>query len=156
MTRVTLESIIGFYTLIALIPVCAVLIAKFPSHWNRVFAWYLGMMMGLIDLAAKEAQVSVVLLFSFGMFLGFVEKKRPWVPAVLLGIWIPLAHLVSYVTGGPEQFLTEGLGSAIAILPSLAGCYVGRILRRRASGEGEQMTLKEKTLDSPPNRRASR
>jgi len=51
--------------------------------------------------------------------LGFIGPKRPWLWALAVGLWIPLAEIVS----------THNYGSLLALLVAFAGAYAGMAAR---------------------------
>ena len=52
--------------------------------------------------------------------LAFVSPRRPWLWALAIGIWIPLAGI----------FISHNFGSLIALVFAFAGAYAGMLARR--------------------------
>ena len=52
--------------------------------------------------------------------LGALEPRRPWLWAIAVGIWLPLADMI----------LHHNFGALLALLFAFGGAYAGMVLRR--------------------------
>jgi len=88
-------------------------------------------------------QATLLVLLVATAVLGFAAPRRAWLPGLVLGGAISLAHIV-YVTFGPAlPYKAEptGVGGAatllVLIVPAMLGAYLGaglaRFLHRRPS-----------------------
>ena len=65
--------------------------------------------------------LTVVLLLSGALAVAMASGRRPWLWAVLIGIWTPLAEL-----GGPS-----GVASLAALVVAGVGAAIGHLVARR-------------------------
>ena len=76
-------------------------------------------------------QATLLVLLVAAAVLGFAVPRRAWLPGLVLGAAIPLAHIV-YVTFGPAlpyKAEPSGVGGAatllVLILPAMIAAYLG-------------------------------
>ena len=76
-------------------------------------------------------QATLLVLLVAAALLGFPARRRAWLPGLVLGAAIPLAHIV-YLTFGPAlPYRTEpaGMGGAatllVLIVPAMIAAYLG-------------------------------
>jgi hypothetical protein len=67
-----------------------------------------------------DTGVTVGLVFLFSALWGALAPKRPWLTALAVGVWIPLANII--VAGNFE--------SSVALIVAFAGAYAGAGVRR--------------------------
>ena len=130
-------TVIGFHTLVVTLPAAALTLYLRPGMVHLALAFFIGLLVGFIDGQGAEIQFTVLLLLTFGLFLGFLWAERPWLTALLLSVWIPVMAIGKILAGaGSENLVSEGLASLMALLPAFAGVYAGRSIRfseRKAS-----------------------
>jgi hypothetical protein len=51
---------------------------------------------------------------------GYFSNKRPWLIAILVGIWVPVFNII----------LAKNFGSLIAIVPAFIGAFAGYYIAR--------------------------
>ena len=90
----TLFTMITFYTLMFFVPVALALLYRWPRLWPLLVALHLGALTGWLDLRSDDPQSAVLLLFTFGMFVGFAEPQNVWRWALALGLWVPVFGLI--------------------------------------------------------------
>jgi hypothetical protein len=123
----------SFYALVLLFASFVVLISMNGRRWHILLTVFTGIVIGIIDMQSSEVSFSIVLLIGFGFFLGFINPSRLLRTALLLGIWVPIGALISMIVlNRPSTFWSEGVGSLVALLPSLMGTYFGVLVRKHS------------------------
>jgi hypothetical protein len=84
------------------------------------------------------APFTAALWFGFAGLLGIVRPSQPWRWAVVVGVWLPLAHLALRACGRPAPVHPDTLSTILLLLPvalavCLIGSYAGAFLRRASS-----------------------
>ncbi len=131
----TLFAVIAFNSLVLFIPIAAVLLWRWPRMWMHLFTLFLGIVVGLVDLRSSEPQFAALLLLVFGLFAGFAQPRRAWLWALLLGIWVPILGILSYMLHLSAGTNTEAFTSTIALIPAFVGAYAGAIIKRLSAAE---------------------
>jgi len=99
----------------------------------------LGLLTAVADVAAPwgddTAKVILLLLVAFASLVGFLRPIRPWCWAILIGIWLPLIHLVRHAFGltdpsHPNTYLSIFILALISLAACLLGAYGGAFVRR--------------------------
>jgi hypothetical protein len=67
-----------------------------------------------------DTGVSVGLVFLSSALWGVLAPKRPWLTALAVGMWIPLANVV----------MSGNFGSVVALAIAFVGAYAGAGVRR--------------------------
>ena len=134
----TLFTVIIFNLMILFLPVAAFLLFKWPRLWHLLLALYLGLLVGLTDLRTDDPQLPVLLLITFGLFLGFAQPKAAWRWALVLGLWIPVLGLIARTAGVTNAQFSDVLFSLVVLVPALIGAYAGVLVRRFTSRAGDQ------------------
>jgi hypothetical protein len=119
-----------FNSLVLYLPLAAFLVWRKPKLWVQLLAFYLGIIIGWWDMQSTEASVAALLLVTFGFFCGFVQPKRAWLNAILLGIGIPVfAQLTAFFHLNPLT-VVEQVTSLLALVFAFGGAYAGFFVRR--------------------------
>ena len=100
----------------------------------------LGTVTGFVDLHVTEVQLTAFLLMGFSCLLGAVHPAGAWRRALVLGLSVPLAHLVAGVTGATLPYtMSDPAATVLFVVPALLGSYLGVGMRRRwTAQQGEQ------------------
>ena len=89
-----------------------------------------GSLVGYTDLRVPEVEPAAM-LFSFAVLLGAAYPESAWRRGLLLGLSVPVAHVVSMLTGTvlpyPVPSFVDGF---LALVPAMIGTYLGVGLRR--------------------------
>jgi len=129
-----LFTIVGFNGL-ALVFLAGVVVVYFrPSQFGLMTSLFLGWLTAFVNLNSSEPQFPVLLLLSFGFFVGFVVREKVWKFALVLGMFVPVSQFVWL--GATHQFslfLPDGVGSIIAFIPSFGGAYLGKYVAHSQS-----------------------
>jgi uncharacterized membrane protein len=87
-----------------------------------VFAAITGIALAWIDTRPgwDDTGVTVGLVFLFSALLGALMPRRPWLAALAVGVWIPLANIIFY----------GNFGSAVALVIAFLGAFAGAGVRK--------------------------
>ncbi len=85
-------------------------------------ALVLGLAIAWIDSRPNwdDAGITVVMVLSASALCGFISVRKPWLIALAVGIWIPLAGIIT----------THNYGGIIALIPAFLGSYSGHFIKR--------------------------
>jgi hypothetical protein len=127
-----LFTMTSFYTLVLFFLASVVLIYFSPKRWHGLFTIFIGLLTAFIDAQSSEVSFSILLLISFGFFLGFTKPSLPLRTGLLLGVWLPSVALIHQaILGSGSSFFTEGVLAFVAFIPAIAGSYLGALTRKR-------------------------
>jgi hypothetical protein len=91
----------------------------------------LGTVTGFVDLHVTETQLTAFLLMSFSCLLGAAHPVGAWRRALMLGLSVPLAHVVASVTGATLPYtLDHPAATFLFVVPALLGSFLGVGMRR--------------------------
>jgi hypothetical protein len=129
----TLFTVIVFNLMVLSVPVTAFLLFKWPGLWHLLLALYLGLLTGLTDLRTDDPQLPILLLITFGLFLGFAQPKAAWRWSLCLGLWVPVLGLIAFAAKVTSGQLSDVLISSVVLVPALIGVYAGVLVKRFSS-----------------------
>jgi hypothetical protein len=100
-----------------------------------------GIFIGYADSHSDDEFVTIGILVGFTFLLGVLGPRRPWLWAVLIGIWVPLLDSILPKVGLAPTRPGESFGllSALAVVAlvlavcftgAYAGAFFGRAARR--------------------------
>jgi hypothetical protein len=121
---------ITFYAMVAFVPVNLALLYRWPRLWHLLLALYLGLLVGLTDLRTDDPQLPILLLMTFGLFLGFDQPAGAWRWAIALGVWVPIIGIIAHGLRLSSAQLNDVLFSIVALVPAFVGVYTGAFVRR--------------------------
>lgn len=123
-------TVVGFYLLVLLLPISVILLYRKPNLWHHLFALFLGMLVGYLDLHSDDPQFAVLLLLVFGFFLGYSQTTSAWRWALLLGVWVPLFGILKILYDGTtDRLVSDGFFSILALVPAFIGVYGGVFMK---------------------------
>ena len=124
-----LFTVVGFNGLV-LVFLAGVVVAYFrPAQFALTTSLFLGWLTAFINLNSSEPQFPVLLLLSFGFFIGFVVHHNVWKYALVLGMFVPISQFVWLAaTRQTDLLLPDGAGSFIALIPAFGGVYLGKFV----------------------------
>ena len=129
MPESTLTTVITFNSLALLLPILMIVLYRKPDFLQTALSIFAGFLIGMINLRSNEVQFPVLLLLSFGFFVGFSRREHAWMRALLLAMWVPLGQCVEYVLHlDTIKFGPEVIGSLMAFVPAFIGVYSGVLL----------------------------
>jgi hypothetical protein len=90
-----------------------------------------GTLAGIPDLAAADVQPAALLILSFGAVIGAAYPDGAWRRALMLGLSVPLAHVVAQVTGTVLPYPVPHFADTfLALVPAFVGTFLGVGVRR--------------------------
>jgi hypothetical protein len=96
-----------------------------------------GIFVGYADSRSDDEFITLGILVGFSFLLGLLGPRRPWLWAVLIGIWVPLLDsalpklgLAPTRPGESFGFLTALAVTALVLTVCFAGAYGGAFLGR--------------------------
>jgi hypothetical protein len=103
-----------------------------PQWWPQLLMVFLGVLSGLMCLRTDDVPVNLFFLVGFGFFGGFAQGNRPWLLALLLGVWAPALSILAHVLGAsPDHFNVAG--PFVAFVPAFAGTYLGAFVKQMSA-----------------------
>jgi hypothetical protein len=101
------------------------------SKFALLLTVVMGTLAGYVDLNVTEVQRPAVLIMSFACLLGASHPNGAWRRALVLGLSVPLAHVIAHVTGATLPYAMDHAGSTLlALIPAFVGSYLGVGMRR--------------------------
>ncbi|QPA32616.1 hypothetical protein [Thermaerobacillus caldiproteolyticus] len=98
----------------------------FLRRWLYSLSITLGALIAITDYNADEPFNAIILLFIFGVFLGGIYPSGAWKFSIALAVFIPIINVLSVIIHGRHDlFISQGIGSFIALIPSVISCYIG-------------------------------
>ena len=94
--------------------------AQRPQKAVWITAVVLAACAAALDVAIQDTSTSLVAILFAAMVMGYLAPQRAWRWGLLLGIFLPLSHLVAR-RGGE-------LAGVMAFVPSFVGAYLGMFL----------------------------
>jgi ABC-type multidrug transport system permease subunit len=98
--------------------------------WFYLLAALCGIGAGWADVAINDLLFTALLALASCMALGLMRPRWPWRWVVVVGIFIPLTELASYLVLTVKPTRAQVYGSFLAFLPGVAGAYGGSIMRK--------------------------
>jgi hypothetical protein len=85
-----------------------------------VLAVIIGLAIAYVDFSPgwDDTGITAALLLLGSAVLGYLLPRYPWLIALAVGIWIPLASI----------FITHNYGGVIALVFSFIGAYAGKFI----------------------------
>ena len=125
----------SFYSLVLFFFASVVLLYFDPKRWHGLLTVFFGLLIAFIDLQSSDVSFSILLLISLGFFLGFTKTSSSFRTGILLGVWLPVAAMIhQIVLGDKSTFFSEGVVAFVALVPSIAGSYLGASVRKHSQG----------------------
>jgi hypothetical protein len=98
----------------------------FLRRWLYSLSITLGILIAMTDYHADEPFNAIIILFIFGVFFGSIYPRGAWKFSIALAIFIPITNVLSVITHGRNDlFISQGIGSFMALIPSVISCYIG-------------------------------
>lgn len=90
-----------------------------------------GVVAGITDLRSQEVQGPVAVLFAAAFFLAAWHPEGAWRRGLMLGLSVPLAHLVAHFAGRELPYTVDPpVSTMLAIIPAMLGTLVGMAVSR--------------------------
>jgi hypothetical protein len=90
----------------------------------------LGLGIGAFDYGVTEVQSTLIILLPLTFVFGFFTTKRAWRWALVIGLGIPVAHVIGHTLGIQPPYHDNVVASVLALIPTFIGIYSGALARR--------------------------
>lgn len=128
-------TIIGFHTLVVYLPIAGLVLYLRPQLLHHILALFLGLLIAFIDQQGDDPQLTVLLLLTFGLFLGMLQHAKPWRWALLISVLVPLTSVLRVaVEKRADAFVGQGVFAMITLVPAYVGVYAGRMIHSAKRG----------------------
>jgi cyanate permease len=87
---------------------------------------------GAMDFNNNEPQAAVIVIVVFAGLLGFIQPRKAWRWAIIVGLGIPVVYLIATALGYHSKGAPEPgwYASLIALIPAFISAYCGVLLRK--------------------------
>ena len=94
-----------------------------------------GFLAGAVDFNNDEPQAAVIVIVAFTILLGFIQPRRAWRWALIVGLGVPIVYLIATALGYHSKSVPEPgwYASLIALIPAFISTYCGVLLRKAVS-----------------------
>ena len=94
-----------------------------------------GFLAGAVDFNNDEPQAAVIVIVAFAGLLGFIQPRKAWRWALIVGLGVPSMYLIATTLGYQPKIVPEPgwYASLIALIPAFISAYGGVLLRKTIS-----------------------
>ena len=87
---------------------------------------------GAVDFNNDEPQAAVIVIVVFAGLLGFIQPKKAWRWAIIVGLGVPAVYLIATALGYHVKSVPEPgwYASLIALIPAFISTYCGVLFRK--------------------------
>ena len=71
-----------------------------------------------------DTGISVMMVLLAAALFGYLSPQKPWLTALAVSVWIPLASIA----------ISNNFGALIALIPGFIGAYFGYFVKARSAG----------------------
>jgi hypothetical protein len=90
---------------------------------------------GAVDFNNDEPQAAMIVIVVFAGLLGFIQPRKAWRWAIIVGLGVPIMYLIATALGYHSKSVPEPgwYASLIALIPAFISTYCGVLLRKALS-----------------------
>lgn len=87
---------------------------------------------GAVDFNNNEPQAALIVIVIFAGLLGFIQPRKAWLWAIIIGLGIPVVYLIATALGYHSKGAPEPgwYASLIALIPAFISAYCGVLVRK--------------------------
>ena len=87
---------------------------------------------GTVDFNNNEPQAAVIVIVVFAGLLGFIQPRKAWRWAIIVGLGVPIVYLIATALGYHSKGAPEPgwYASLIALIPAFISAYGGVLIRK--------------------------
>ena len=91
-----------------------------------------GVLAGAVDFRNDEPQAAVIVIVTFAGLLGFIQPRKAWRWALIVGLGVPGVYVIATALGYHAKSVGEPgwYASLIALIPAFISTYCGVLLRK--------------------------
>ena len=105
-----------------------------PSRGAYLVALVSAIVCGVTDLLVRPTQIAPALIVISTFLLSIAYPRQAWRWALIVGMGVPLAHLIAAEFGFINRYRSANLYlTYLALVPAFIGAYSAYLLRRFAS-----------------------
>ena len=95
---------------------------------------------GAVDFNNDEPQAAVLVIVVFAGLLGFIQPRKAWRWALIVGLGVPVVYLIATALGYHSKGVPEPgwYASLIALIPAFISTYCGVLLRKAIIANEQQ------------------
>jgi hypothetical protein len=97
---------------------------------NYTLGAILGIAAGVLDVKASDLLLTALFVLASTMLLGALRPERPWRWILVVGVFVPVLHLLAYLFLTEKPYPAQIYESCLGFLTGVAGAYGGSVLRR--------------------------
>ncbi len=110
-------------------------IARSRWRWDVIYtviAVLGAFLAGAVDFNNDEPQAAVLVIVVFAGLLGFMQPRKAWRWAIIVGLGVPIVYLIATAFGYHSRSVPEPgwYASLIALIPAFISTYCGVLLRK--------------------------
>jgi hypothetical protein len=96
-----------------------------------------GFLAGAVDFNNNEPQAAVIVIVVFAGLLGFIQPRKAWRWAIIVGVGIPVVYLIATALGYHSNGVPEPgwYASLIALIPAFISAYFGVLVRKAITSQ---------------------
>lgn len=94
-----------------------------------VLAVLLGISAGILNVTVGDVLVTTLFVLISTLALGFVRPRRAWRWILIVGVFVPLLQLITYIFLGWKPYRAQIWESGLGFVTGTAGCYCGALAR---------------------------
>ncbi len=96
-----------------------------------------GFLAGAVDFNNDEPQAAVIVIIAFTGLLGFLQPRKAWRWALIVGLGVPSVYLIATALGYHAKSVGEPgwYASLIALIPAFISTYCGVLVRKAISAQ---------------------
>jgi hypothetical protein len=100
------------------------------SDWLiYAIAALLGISAGILNVTLGDVLVTTLFVLISTLALGFVRPRRAWRWILIVGVFVPLLQLITYIFLGWKPYRAQIWESGLGFVTGTAGCYCGALAR---------------------------
>jgi hypothetical protein len=89
----------------------------------------LGISAGILNVTVGDVLVTTLFVLVSTLALGYMRPRRAWRWILIVGAFVPLLQLVTYLFLGWKPYRAQIWESGLGFLTGTAGCYCGALAR---------------------------
>jgi hypothetical protein len=94
-----------------------------------VLAILLGISAGILNVTVGDVLVTTLFVLISTLALGFMRPRHAWRWILIVGAFVPLLQLATYLFLGWKPYRAQIWESGLGFLTGTAGCYSGALAR---------------------------
>jgi hypothetical protein len=95
-----------------------------------ILAVLCGLSAGILEVTLNDLLVTALFILICTMVLGALRPQRAWQWVVIVGIFVPLARIVSYLALSQQPYRAQIWESALGLVTAAVGSYCGVFARK--------------------------